>query len=179
MSGEKSGPALPKRIGDPHRLTPAEAANRVGRGSAIPVNETAPSQSSQRRPKPKLSLTVRATALAMVAASRLRSLRGGSGAIFIHALPARAAPTASAVPEIHSVAVLPLRNLSGDPNQEYFADGTTLELITTLTKISKLRVISWTSVRGYKNTTKTLPEIAKELNVDGVIEGLWNAPATG
>ena len=50
--------------------------------------------------------------------------------------------------EIRSLAVLPLRNLSGDPNQDYFADGTTLELITTLTKIGKLRVISWTSVRG-------------------------------
>jgi eukaryotic-like serine/threonine-protein kinase len=73
--------------------------------------------------------------------------------------------------EIRSLAVLPLRNLSGDPNQDYFADGTTLELITTLTKIGKLRVISWTSVRGYKNTAKTLPEIAKELNVDGIIEG--------
>jgi TolB-like protein len=67
--------------------------------------------------------------------------------------------------------VLPLKNLSGDPNQEYFADGTTLELITTLTKINNLSVISWTSVRGYKNTTKTLPEIAKELNTDGVIDG--------
>jgi TolB-like protein/DNA-binding winged helix-turn-helix (wHTH) protein/tetratricopeptide (TPR) repeat protein len=77
----------------------------------------------------------------------------------------------SATPMIHSIAVLPLNNLSGDPAQEYFADGTTLELITTLTKISRLRVISWTSVRGYKNTTKTLPEIAKELNVDEVIEG--------
>ena len=81
--------------------------------------------------------------------------------------PANAVPTA----EIHSLAVLPLKNLSGDPNQEYFADGTTLELITTLTKINNLSVISWTSVRGYKNTTKTLPEIAKELNADGVIDG--------
>jgi len=67
--------------------------------------------------------------------------------------------------------VLPLKNLSGDPNQEYFADGTTLELITTLTKINNLSVISWTSVRVYKNSTKTLPEIAKELNADGVIDG--------
>jgi TolB-like protein/DNA-binding winged helix-turn-helix (wHTH) protein/Tfp pilus assembly protein PilF len=74
-------------------------------------------------------------------------------------------------PAIHSLAVLPLNNLSGDPSQEYFADGITVELITTLTKISKLRVISWTSVRGYRNTNKTLPEIAKELNVDGIIEG--------
>ena len=77
----------------------------------------------------------------------------------------------AAASEIRSLAVLPLRNLSGDPDQEYFADGTTLELITTLTKIGKLHVISWTSVRGYKNTSKTVPAIAKELNVDGIIEG--------
>jgi serine/threonine protein kinase/Tfp pilus assembly protein PilF len=82
------------------------------------------------------------------------------------------APTAAgAARQMQSLAVLPLKNLSGDPNQEYFADGTTLELITTLTKISKLKVISWTSVRVYKSTTKTLPEIAKELKVDAVIEG--------
>ncbi len=88
--------------------------------------------------------------------------------------PSVAAPapiSAVAAPEIHSLAVLPLKNLSGDPNQEYFADGTTLELITTLTKINNLSVISWTSVRGYKNSTKSLPEIAKELNTDGVIDG--------
>jgi serine/threonine protein kinase/Tfp pilus assembly protein PilF len=88
--------------------------------------------------------------------------------------PRIAAPSPSAAvpaPEIHSLAVLPLKNLSGDPNQEYFADGTTLELITTLTKINNLSVISWTSVRGYKNTTKTLPEIARELHTDGVIDG--------
>ena len=78
---------------------------------------------------------------------------------------------ASADPQIQSLAVLPLKNLSEDPNQEYFADGMTLELIATLTKISNLKVISWTSVRRYKSTTKTLPEIAKELNVDGVIDG--------
>lgn len=76
-----------------------------------------------------------------------------------------------AIPRIESLAVLPLKNLSGDPAQEYLADGMTLQLITTLTKISNLTVISWTSVRGLKNTTKTLPEIAKQLNVDGVIDG--------
>ena len=78
---------------------------------------------------------------------------------------------ATAPGEIHSLAVLPLKNLSADSSQEYFADGTTLDLITTLTKIGNLSVISWTSVRGYKNTTKSLPEIAKELNADAVIDG--------
>jgi len=76
-----------------------------------------------------------------------------------------------AAPRIESVAVLPLRNLGGDPAQQYLADGTTMQLITTLTKISNLRVISWASVRGYANTNKPLPEIAKELNVDGIIDG--------
>lgn len=72
---------------------------------------------------------------------------------------------------IHSIAVLPLENLSRDPEQEYFADGMTEALITDLAKISSLRVISRTSVMRYKATKKTIPEIAKELNVDAVVEG--------
>jgi eukaryotic-like serine/threonine-protein kinase len=72
---------------------------------------------------------------------------------------------------IRSLAVLPLENLSHDPEQEYFADGMTETLITNLSKIDTLRVVSRTSVMHYKGTKKTLPEIAKELNVDGVIEG--------
>ena len=72
---------------------------------------------------------------------------------------------------IHSIAVLPLENLSRDPEQEYFADGMTDELTTDLSKISALRVISRTSAMHYKGTNKTLPEIARELNVDGVVEG--------
>jgi TolB-like protein/DNA-binding winged helix-turn-helix (wHTH) protein/Flp pilus assembly protein TadD len=77
----------------------------------------------------------------------------------------------SAAPRLRSIAVLPLENLSGDPSQEYFADGMTEELITDLAKLSALRVISRTSVMKYKGTKKGLPEIAKELNVDGVVEG--------
>jgi TolB-like protein/DNA-binding winged helix-turn-helix (wHTH) protein/Tfp pilus assembly protein PilF len=73
--------------------------------------------------------------------------------------------------QIQSLAVLPLENLSGDPQQEYFADGMTEELITDLGKISALRVISRTSVMRYKGTKKPLPEVAKELNVDAVVEG--------
>jgi len=80
-------------------------------------------------------------------------------------------PSAGGPPQIHSLAVLPLKNLSADSSQDYFADGTTLDLITTLTKIGNLNVISWTSVRGYRNTTKSLAEIAKELNTDAVIDG--------
>ncbi len=72
---------------------------------------------------------------------------------------------------IRSLAVLPLDNLSGDTSQGYFADGMTDELITDLSQISALRVISRTSVMVYKGARKPLPQIARELNVDAVVEG--------
>jgi TolB-like protein/DNA-binding winged helix-turn-helix (wHTH) protein/Flp pilus assembly protein TadD len=72
---------------------------------------------------------------------------------------------------LRSIAVLPLENLSGDPSQDYFVDGMTEELITDLAKVDTLRVISRTSVMHYKGTRKALPEIARELNVDGIVEG--------
>jgi eukaryotic-like serine/threonine-protein kinase len=72
---------------------------------------------------------------------------------------------------IRSLAVLPLENLSHQPEQDYFADGMTDELITDLSKIEALRVISRTSMVHYKGTQKTLPEIARELNVDAIVEG--------
>ena len=71
----------------------------------------------------------------------------------------------------HSVAILPLDNLSGDATQEYFADGITQELTTELAQVSELRVISHTSVLQYEKSRKSVPEIAKELDVDAVIEG--------
>jgi len=72
---------------------------------------------------------------------------------------------------IRSLAVLPLANLSGDPEQEYFSDGLTEALTNDLGKFSALRVISRTSVMHYKGSKKTVPEIARDLNVDAVIEG--------
>ena len=72
---------------------------------------------------------------------------------------------------IRSLAVLPLENLSGDPAQNYFADGMTDELITDLAQIGALRVISRTSAMVYKDARKPLPQIARELNVDAVVEG--------
>lgn len=72
---------------------------------------------------------------------------------------------------IQSLAVIPLANISGDASQEYFSDGITDALITDLAKIGSLKVISRTSSMQYKETKKTLPEIAHELNVDGIIEG--------
>jgi TolB-like protein/DNA-binding winged helix-turn-helix (wHTH) protein/Tfp pilus assembly protein PilF len=72
---------------------------------------------------------------------------------------------------IGSIAVLPFQNLSGDSSQDYFADGMTEEIITELSRIESLRVISHTSVMDYKGTKKHLPEIARELGVDAILEG--------
>ncbi|UCF79178.1 MAG: protein kinase [Candidatus Eiseniibacteriota bacterium] len=75
------------------------------------------------------------------------------------------------VEPVDSIAVLPLENLSGDPEQEYFADGMTEALITELSKIGAVRIISRTSVMRYRDTDKPLAEIARELGVDAVVEG--------
>jgi TolB-like protein/DNA-binding winged helix-turn-helix (wHTH) protein len=77
----------------------------------------------------------------------------------------------TAHPAITSIAVLPLDNLTGDPAQNYLADGMTDELTTQLAKDSTLRVISRTSVMQYKGAHRPLPEIARALNVDGILEG--------
>jgi TolB-like protein/Flp pilus assembly protein TadD len=72
---------------------------------------------------------------------------------------------------VRSIAVLPLQNLSNDPNQDYFSDGITDALTTNLAQIGALRVISRTSAMHFKGTRETLPEIGRELNVDAVVEG--------
>ena len=77
----------------------------------------------------------------------------------------------TARPPIRSLAVLPLKNLSGDPTQDYLADGMTEELIGRLSGIHDLRVISRTSVMHFKDTQLSAPEIAKTLNVDAIVEG--------
>lgn len=88
------------------------------------------------------------------------------------ARPWRARPTApSLAPHIESLVVIPLSNFSNDPDQDYFTDGMTEALIANLAQVRALRVISRTSAMHYKGTNKTLPEIARELNVDAVIEG--------
>ncbi len=84
---------------------------------------------------------------------------------------AKGTSAASAATAIRSIAVLPLVNLSSDSEQEYFSDGMTDELITELAKVGRLRVISHTSVQRYKETKRPLPEIARELSVDAVVEG--------
>src|SRR5262249_32636823 len=77
----------------------------------------------------------------------------------------------SSVPPIQSVVVLPFVNLTGQPDQDYFADGMTEALTTELGKTDVVRVISRTSAMRYKQMKKSVPEIARELNVDAVVEG--------
>jgi TolB-like protein/DNA-binding winged helix-turn-helix (wHTH) protein/Tfp pilus assembly protein PilF len=77
----------------------------------------------------------------------------------------------AAVSPIRSIAVLPLKNFSGDPSEEFFADGITDQLITDLAKVGPLRVVSRSSIMQYKGAKKGLPEIARELNVDAIVEG--------
>jgi serine/threonine-protein kinase len=108
---------------------------------------------------------------------RLRIVGAASVAVLAAAtvlfLSLRGHPAGRAEPagRIRSLAVLPLANLSGDPAQEYFSDGMTERLITSLARISALKVISRTSVMQFKGTTRPIAEIAKALGVDGVIEG--------
>lgn len=97
-----------------------------------------------------------------VVAQTLRGIRDG--------VPSGALPL-SARDVIRAVAVLPLRNLSNDSSQEYFADGMTESIISDLARIKELRVISRTSVMAYKGSAKSLPDIARDLNVDAVLEG--------
>ena len=92
-----------------------------------------------------------------------------AGSVFWLARPG--AHGTNAAPRLNSIAVLPLENLSGNPSEEFFADGMTDQLITDLAEIGSLRVISRTSVMPYKGTKKGLPEIARELNVQAIVEG--------
>jgi serine/threonine-protein kinase len=104
----------------------------------------------------------RRPASAAVMAEALRRIREGKAA------PTPAPPASEA---IRAIAVLPLRNVSQDPSQEYFADGMTEAIISDLAHIRALRVISRTSAMRYKGTGLSIPEIARELNVDAVLEG--------
>ena len=130
--------------------------------------ETAEVGAGSARPREGRALPYRGWAVALVGSLLVLAavLIGlNVGGLRDRLLP-RATPT-----RIQSLAVLPLVNLMGDPQQDYFVDGMTEELITNLAKISALKVISRTSMMQYKGTKKPLPQIAKELNVDAVIEG--------
>jgi TolB-like protein/DNA-binding winged helix-turn-helix (wHTH) protein/Flp pilus assembly protein TadD len=150
-----------RRAGDP----PAAPAGPSAFPIQTPVSDDARSSGDNDARRFSLSgrwiwLAVAAALGCLVVAISLgsRSLRGRSLNI-------------AAGPKISSLAVLPLDNLSGDPGQNYFADGMTDELTTMLAKNSTLRVVSRTSVMQYKGARRPLPEIARELGVDGILEG--------
>ena len=150
--------------------------------AASPHASTAREPSAATRPFPPLAIEKPAAEMPPISAARPRVQRVwvavGVFAVLLISLAGlditgcRQRLLARAVaPRIESIAVLPLENLSGDPEQEYFADGMTDALITNLAQISSLRVISRTSVMGYKGTRKPLQAIGRELNVEAVLEG--------
>jgi len=146
----------------------------------VPVTPTEPITPREEEQTGKAAAAVRSNEAPPLSASKsrrqIRSLAGGVlGFILLAALGYAGfrmwRSGADAQPGIHSIAILPLENLSGDPAQEYFADGMTEDLINDLGQVSTLRVISLTSAMSYKGTKKKLPEIAHELAVDAVVEG--------
>src|SRR5271170_2271747 len=139
----------------------AARGQEVGAGTGAPVGAVGPAAAVEEaalprfRPVPLAWKICAIVLLVLIASFVIWKLRRSGGA----------------APVIRSLAVLPLESLSNDDSQDYFADGMTDELITDLGQISALRVISRTSVMTYKHARKPLPQIARELNVDAVVEG--------
>jgi|HubBroStandDraft_2_1064218.scaffolds.fasta_scaffold01699_3 serine/threonine protein kinase/tetratricopeptide (TPR) repeat protein len=135
------------------------SSSSVVPSSAIP-SAAAPAIAAKRSPRIPVIIALAVLVVIVVALF----------AANVGALRRRIFHSASAM-GIHSLAVLPLENLSGDAQQQYFADGMTEELTTALSQVSALRVVSRTSAMRYKGTQKSVPQIARELNVDAVVEG--------
>ncbi len=131
-------------------------------GSLTSGSVAAQAATLRRRSRRRSAAAATAVVLALLVAGAIAFRK-----LAVSRPPAAASPTA----EIRSLAVLPLENLSRDPAQDYFADGMTDELISKLSNLSALRVISRTSAMRYKGGKKPLPEIARELKVDAVVEG--------
>lgn len=138
---------------EPH-TRPAEKTENLHPQAALAV----PLPVRARRERARLRMVLAAASLAVLLLL---------GFLLLH----RQTPASPARPQISSIAVLPLENLSNDPAQEYFVEGMTDEIITDLAQLPGLRVISRTSTAQYKGIHKSLSQIARELNVDGVIEG--------
>ena len=137
---------------------PAPTSSPANREARLTDADTALPATVEKAPANPVKLLVGAVAVLALLAGAVVLYRGRSAK---HV----------AQPAIKSIAVLPLKNLSGDPSQGYLADGMTEELIGRLAAIHDLRVISRTSVMGFKDTKLSVPEIAKTLNVDAVVEG--------
>jgi TolB-like protein/DNA-binding winged helix-turn-helix (wHTH) protein/Tfp pilus assembly protein PilF len=130
--------------------------------SGSPEIAAAPAGPSSDKPRHRLWLAAALIASAIVTISIFTLGQHPLAARFFH-------PASRAA--VRSLAVLPLDNLSGDPSQEYFADGMTDELITELARIPNLRVVSRTSVMADKGSRRPLPDIARQLDVDAIVEG--------
>lgn len=140
----------------------AEAGPVPGTEEQLAVSPEAPQTRSRRR------WYVLLPGAAVVVGALLLGLNVGGirGRLWPQQTPGQG----TAIP-IQSLAVLPFENLSGDPSKDYFADGFTDELITDLAEQARIRVVSRSSVMRYKGSRKPLPEIARELNVDAIVEG--------
>jgi TolB-like protein/DNA-binding winged helix-turn-helix (wHTH) protein/Tfp pilus assembly protein PilF len=156
-------------------------ASIAERPTAGPISSE-PAQTESKEIQPAVSPTLEPIAAPIPVADRPARriwLLGGLAAIvLLVALVVSFYPSPLATrllhpgtPAIHSIAVLPLDNFSADPTQSYFADGMTDELITMLAKNSSIRITSRTSVMQYKGAHRPLPQIARELGVDGILEG--------
>jgi TolB-like protein len=128
------------------------------------ASESIPAVPAPRSPRSHAKLWLAVAALILLAATLALTLGP-------HPLAARLLHPNPAPPASPLSLSFPLDNLSGDPNQEYFADGMTDELTTMLAKDSTLRIVSRTSVMQYKKARRPLPEIARALGVDGIVEG--------
>ena len=150
---DRTGELMVSEAGDSDQVSPSDEFPAVTSNSAAEISVT--TVALKRRPRSLLLITLGVMlglTLSIIAFLLTRS--------FVHR------PTG-----IRSLAVLPLDNFSGDPSQAYFADGMTDQLIADLAKIRALRVVSRTSMMRYKGAQKSLPEIARELNVDAIVEG--------
>jgi serine/threonine-protein kinase len=126
---------------------------------------------SKTSPAPPTPRSAPRTRRLLVAGAALLGVLAVAGAARLLLLARGHSGTPAERGAIRSLAVLPLGNLSGDPTQEYFADGMTEELTATLSKISSLKVISRTSAMRFKGTRKPLREVAEALGVEGIVEG--------
>ena len=140
-----------------------ETVGRRGYRFLYPVTVTTPPPAPSPPPTVITTKPVRRGVIVVAAAIFVLVIASATALYFLR--------PADAASHVRSVAVLPLKNLSNDSEQEYFSEGLTEELITKLASLDGLQVISHTSVMQYKNTNKTLPEIARELKVDAVMEG--------
>jgi len=143
------------------KARPVAFAASADAGAAVaPATDTVPDTTPSSAPRSHWRFTaLAALAVLLVVAGALSYYFWGHSA--------RVAGTAT----IESLAVLPFKNISGDPAQDILADGISDGLVTSLAQLGSIRVISSTSAMAYKSSTKRLPDIARELRVDGIIEG--------